>query len=137
MAMRLPRSARSWSREAARRSWPSKVTLPSTTRPGWSTRPMTDRNVTLLPEPDSPTRPSTSPFCTVRSTPSTALTTPSAVKNHAQAAHLQQRLARLVPGLLDGVDGLAHLFSLGSRASRRPSPMRLKASTFSMIIRPG
>ena len=31
----------------------------------------------------------------------------------------------------------AHRFSLGSRASRRPSPRRLKARTFHMMARPG
>ena len=36
------------------------------------------RRVTLLPEPDSPTRPSTSPGATSRSTPSTARTAPRA-----------------------------------------------------------
>ena len=37
--------------------------------------------VTLLPEPDSPTMPSTSPRLTVNETPSTACTVPSWVRN--------------------------------------------------------
>jgi hypothetical protein len=37
--------------------------------------------VTLLPEPDSPTIPSTWPRSSVNETPSTALTTPSSVAN--------------------------------------------------------
>src|SRR5205814_1432514 len=42
---------------------------------------MTDIIVTLLPEPDSPTMPSTSPSSTWKETPSTALTMPSSVRN--------------------------------------------------------
>ncbi len=42
---------------------------------------ITDIMVTLLPEPDSPTMPSTSPGSSVNETPSTALTTPSSVRN--------------------------------------------------------
>ncbi len=38
---------------------------------------MIDQPVTVLPEPDSPTRPSTSPRPTVKLTSSTALTMPS------------------------------------------------------------
>ena len=37
------------------------------------------RQVTLLPQPDSPTIPSVLPFSTVNETPSTALTIPSSV----------------------------------------------------------
>jgi len=37
------------------------------------------RQVTLLPEPDSPTIPSVWPFSTLKLTPSTALTIPSSV----------------------------------------------------------
>ena len=44
----------------------------------------------------------------------------------AQAGDLEQR--RVAVG---------HLLSLGSRASRRPSPSRLKASTLIMIMMPG
>src|SRR5690348_16509905 len=44
-------------------------------------RRRTDIIVTLLPEPDSPTIPSTSPCARLKETPSTALTTPSSVRN--------------------------------------------------------
>jgi len=47
--------------------------------PGIPTSRIMDRDVTLFPHPDSPTRPRTSPRYTSRSTPSTALTTPSSV----------------------------------------------------------
>jgi hypothetical protein len=41
----------------------------------------TDIIVTLLPDPDSPTIPRTSRGASVNETPSTALTTPSSVRN--------------------------------------------------------
>ena len=44
-------------------------------------RRITDIMVTLLPEPDSPTMPSTSPLVTPIEMPSTARTTPSSVRN--------------------------------------------------------
>src|ERR1700694_1335126 len=42
---------------------------------------MRESALTLLPQPDSPTRPSASPSPSVKDTPLTALTTPSWVKN--------------------------------------------------------
>ena len=42
--------------------------------------PMIVRQVTLLPQPDSPTIPSVWPFSTENVTPSTALTMPSSVR---------------------------------------------------------
>src|ERR1700674_5526906 len=42
---------------------------------------MIDKALTLLPQPDSPTRPNASPSLRVNETPLTALTTPSGVKN--------------------------------------------------------
>src|SRR5882724_7267863 len=53
---------------------------PSTILPGGSIRPSRERPVTVLPEPDSPTIPSTSPRPTSNDTPSTAFTTPARVK---------------------------------------------------------
>src|SRR5882757_3678631 len=49
-------------------------------RPGGSIRPRIESPVTVLPEPDSPTMPSTSPRATSNDTPSTAFTTPARVK---------------------------------------------------------
>ncbi len=43
-------------------------------------RPMIVRQVTLLPQPDSPTMPRVCPFSTEKLTPSTALTMPSSVR---------------------------------------------------------
>ena len=79
MAMRRPRIAcisRAFRPVSSR---PSKRTEPETTRPGGSTRPRIENPVTDLPDPDSPTSPSTSPGWSVKDTPSTAFTTPARV----------------------------------------------------------
>src|SRR6516164_6806866 len=55
--------------------------LPSTMRPGGEAiRRNMESEVTLLPQPDSPTTASVSPGATEKETPSTARTTPSRVK---------------------------------------------------------
>ena len=48
---------------------------------GCGIKRMSESALTLLPQPDSPTRPSASPSPSVNDTPLTALTTPSWVKN--------------------------------------------------------
>jgi len=80
VAMRSPRSRRIASSDLARRFSPSSSTRPLTICPGGSTSPMIEKPVTLLPEPDSPTRPSTFPASTLKLTSSTAFTTPALVK---------------------------------------------------------
>src|ERR1700736_613708 len=76
-----PRSRRSRSSDAPTSSWPRKRIDPPTMRPGGPTRPRIEKPVTVLPEPDSPTSPSTSPRSTVKLAPSTARTAPWRVKN--------------------------------------------------------
>jgi hypothetical protein len=51
-------------------SWPSNTIEP----PVESSRRMTQRAIVDLPQPDSPTTPSVSPFLIVKETPSTART---------------------------------------------------------------
>ena len=80
IAMRWPRKPRSVSRSSPTSSWPASLTEPATIRPGGSIRPRIESPVTLLPEPDSPTSPTTSPAATSNDTPSTAFTTPARVK---------------------------------------------------------
>ena len=54
----LPRSRRRSSAESLSTSRPSNSTASASTLPGGlGTRPMTESDVTLLPQPDSPTRP--------------------------------------------------------------------------------
>ena len=61
-----------------RRSCPLKLISPATILPGGlGTSLRIDKAVTLFPQPDSPTMLTVSPLWRVRSTPSTALLTPS------------------------------------------------------------
>ena len=69
------------------------MTWPSNTAFGSMMSRITDIIVTLLPEPDSPTMPTTSPFATEKLTPSTARTRPSSVRNETlRSLDLEQRL---------------------------------------------
>ena len=81
IAMSRPRIARSSRGESLTRSRPAKRISPAAIQPGGLIRPMTERNVADLPEPDSPTMPRHSPEASSKSTPSTALTTPCRVRN--------------------------------------------------------
>src|SRR6185312_12752889 len=77
----LPRSLRMPSSESLSRSTPSNTTDPDTILPGgFGTSLVNDSAVTLLPQPDSPTRPRVSPKPSSKLTSSTARTTPSGVK---------------------------------------------------------
>src|SRR5215207_832252 len=78
--MRRPRILRSSSFGRPTSSRPSSRIEPETIRPGGSTSPISEKPVTLLPEPDSPTSPSTSARASENDTLSTALTTPALVK---------------------------------------------------------
>ena len=60
MAMRLPRTLSSRRAGAPTSCWPSRRTEPPT-RARAGSRPSAASQVTLLPEPDSPTMPSASP----------------------------------------------------------------------------
>ena len=72
--------------------------------------------VTLLPLPDSPTMPRTSPGCSENDTSSTALISPRSVAN----AVVRSR---------DFKQAHCWMRSLGSSTSRKPSPSRLRPST--------
>ncbi len=62
------------------KSSPPKTARPPSMRPGGlGTKPITAKLVTLLPLPDSPTRPTVSPGATSNETPRTARTLPSSV----------------------------------------------------------
>jgi hypothetical protein len=82
-----PRILSSLSGAAFKISWPSNVTLPEHL-PLAAVRPIAAIRIWLLPDPDSPTMPSTSPRRTSKLTPSTARTQPcsslkSTVKSRA------------------------------------------------------
>ena len=75
-----PRIFRSWLGLDVSRSVPFHSASPLEIVFRLELRPMIVRQVTLFPEPDSPTIPSVCPFSTENETPSTALTTPSSVR---------------------------------------------------------
>ena len=60
-------------------------------------RRITDIMVTLLPEPDSPTMPSTSPLLTPIEMPSTARTSPSSVRNETSVLDVEELLGHVTP----------------------------------------
>ena len=125
IAILWPRTSSIWHSESPSRSLPSKVIEPDATWPGFCSSPMMESDVTDLPEPDSPTTASISPFSMEKVTPSTALTTPLRVGNSVTRS--------LTSSIAIGY----RLLDLGSTASRMPSPRRLNASTVSVIARPG
>ena len=75
-----PRTARRSLGFMVSRSLPFQSASPPVTVLRFELSPMIVRQVTLLPQPDSPTIPSVWPFSTVKLTPSTARTTPSSVR---------------------------------------------------------
>jgi len=78
--------------------------LPSTMRPGGEaiSRRM-ESEVTVLPQPDSPTTASVSPGSTEKETPSTARTTPSRVKKWVFRPSISSRGAALGIGVTLGM----------------------------------
>src|SRR5262245_37955717 len=78
-----PRIVRHLSSAAPTSSCPLSLMEPATIRPGGSIRPRIERPVTVLPEPDSPTSPITTPRSSETSTPSTAAITPPPGKKWA------------------------------------------------------
>ena len=93
IAIPFPRTSRSRCAETFSRSSPRKSTSPLDRASRGSFSPITVRQVTLLPEPDSPTMPSTWPGSTVKLTPSTAFTIPSSVTNSVRRSRTSRRLA--------------------------------------------
>ena len=75
--MSPPRTLRISLFDSRTRSRPSSSTCPAQMRPPGGSRRMTEVPSMVLPQPDSPTRPSVSPSATARLTPSTARTVAS------------------------------------------------------------
>src|SRR6478736_763417 len=91
IAISSPRIVRRRLDEALRRSSPRNSTSPVEVANFESLSPITVRHVTLLPDPDSPTMPSTWPGSTLKLTPSTAFTTPSSVLNSVRRSRTSRR----------------------------------------------
>ena len=98
--------------------------LPECVSAGGS-RPMIDSASMLLPLPDSPTMPSTSPAATVKPTSSRMLD--------------RSRMGGEADGQSFDREHVGHRYSFmrGSSTSRRPSPSRFSPSTEITIARPG
>src|SRR6266849_2336259 len=114
MAFRAPRTRRIASASLASRSSPSKSTRPAVTRPGGGTNRMMDSEVTLFPQPLSPTSPRTSPRSMAKLTPSTARSTPCAVAKWVSrsctarsggTSDLEARVERIAQPVAEEVDG--------------------------------
>ncbi len=76
-----PRSERIVRSGSFSKSCPSKRTSPESILPGAGTRRMIDSDVTVLPDPDSPTTATVVALGTSKETPSTALKAPAPVGN--------------------------------------------------------
>ncbi|MEZ4620234.1 MAG: hypothetical protein R2867_32655 [Caldilineaceae bacterium] len=70
------RDARIWRLESCNRSVPPESTRPDSIRAGGFNMRKSASTVVDLPDPDSPTNPSRSPFCNEKETSSTARTGP-------------------------------------------------------------
>ena len=129
MAIFWPRMARiSFSLHLVR-SRPSNWMEPALMRAVSASSRRMVMEVTLLPLPDSPTMPRISPFSTVKLTPRTAWTSPEEVmKEVLRPSTLRISSIVLAP---------PYFLSLGSSASRRPSPTKLKANMMAQIISAG
>ena len=93
--MRSPRSSsRSPSVVSSR---PSSLTEPLTIRPGARTSPMMERATMDLPQPDSPTMPTTCPVPTVRLTSWTAFTSPRSPKKLVCRCDTSSVLCAMMP----------------------------------------
>src|SRR6266850_6511325 len=87
-----PRRLRTRLSGSSSRFSPSNSTSPPAMRPGGcGTRRMIESAVTLLPQPDSPTMPSVRPRARLKSTPSTASTSPRSPSNEVRSPFTSSR----------------------------------------------
>src|SRR6185369_1150328 len=92
IAISPPRRSRRSRPLIACRSRPAKARRSARTRPGSSMRPRTASAVTLFPEPDSPTMPTTSPASTEKLTSSTATSAASPTGKSTVSPRTSRRL---------------------------------------------
>ena len=108
---------------------------------------MTDIPVIVLPDPDSPTRPTVSPAATANDTPSTGRTVPPAVSMSVRSPRTSSRVTS-APVLCGagGAGGAARgraraprswRSPRGSRASAIASPRKFAAMIVTVIAAPG
>src|SRR5262249_51540488 len=99
-----PRIFRTVSGSAETSSTPSSQISPEIRALPAGCKPMIDRAVTLLPEPDSPTTPSRRPRSSRSDRPSTALTTPSSVGKRTFRSRTSKNMSVPHPGVDDRVE---------------------------------
>ena len=131
MAISPPRTARISSSLFLVRSSPSKRISPASIRPGGSISRRIEKPITDFPPPDSPTRPTTSPFAHVETHAIDRLhQAAEGMEMGFQPADIEQRFTHR-----------ASLFMLhrrrGLSSSRRKSPNKLMPKTRNMMNRPG
>src|SRR5215468_1808434 len=107
IAISLPTSARRSASLSAVRSRPPKASRSARTRPGNSTSPIAANAVTLLPEPDSPTQPTTSPASTDKSTPSTAISGCASLPNSTRSFSISSSAISVLSSLELGIECVA------------------------------
>src|SRR2546425_2170968 len=94
---------------------------PFTMRPGGiGMRRMSERAVTVLPQPDSPTSPSVSPAASSKDTPSTARTTPSRVKNCVYRSLTSRSSGTPLPFASKAAESTGQCLGLHPRVERVP-----------------
>src|SRR5512132_3570383 len=91
IAISLPRTERRARSLCRTRSRPWKTALPDSIRPFRDNRPRIDSDVTLLPQPDSPTMPSVSPGAMSKLMPLTAYTVPRRVQKRTCMSSTESR----------------------------------------------
>ncbi len=118
----LPRMSRSLRSLMVSRFWPSNSARPPILAPLRGSSPIRASEVTDLPQPDSPTRPTTWPWSTSKETPSTAV------------ASLRPRAVKVtLSSSTESSDMGLQPRNFGSRASRMDSPSRVKPRAVMMI----
>src|SRR5207248_11382961 len=99
IAISRPRIRRSSLSESCSRSRPSKCAVPLATRPARGRIPSSASEVTLLPQPDSPTMPSVSPAAMSNEIPLTACTVPRCVQKRTRRFSTESKGSDIRPDL--------------------------------------
>src|SRR5262245_60109573 len=114
---------------SGRRSRPRQSTCPSTTRPGFLTRPMMEAAVTDLPEPVSPASPTISPSSISKSRPSITRSSPLRMKKDVRRPLSSSRamvsLCAPPPGIEDVLQPVAEQVEAENRDRDRETRERV------------
>ena len=131
MPISFPWTPRISLRDFPKRSSPSRRIASASIFALSSKSLMMESMLTLLPQPDSPTIPRLSPFSTEKEIPRTADTFPADVSNQVWRFFTSSKC-----WLMDR-SSKNHFFSLGSRASLSPSPIKFRAKMVMLMAKAG